>query len=262
MVALVSDVMNLKNGGVISLVGAGGKTSLMYRLAAEFASKDDFVLSTTTTKIMMPSLRQSSLVIFSNSAESLLNQAKVHLIDNRHLSAASNRIANFPQKLCGFSPRVINEIWDAGLFKWIIVEADGAARRPIKAPADHEPVIPQSSTTIIGVVGLRSLGKPVGEKWVFRHDRYSAITGLSEGDPITEKSIAEAALHENGFFKNSPDHAKKILFLNAANHSKGIATGKVIANHLKKSSKGAKIKKILVGQPLDDKPITACFDVG
>ena len=50
----------LGEGGVISLVGAGGKTSLMFRLAHELSLTGDSVLTTTTTKIYVPEPVQSS----------------------------------------------------------------------------------------------------------------------------------------------------------------------------------------------------------
>jgi len=41
----------LENGGVITIVGAGGKTSMMFQLAKVLSSAGDTVLTTTTTKI-------------------------------------------------------------------------------------------------------------------------------------------------------------------------------------------------------------------
>ena len=55
----------LGDGGVISLVGAGGKTSLMFKLAHELSRTGGSVLTTTTTKILEPEPDQSSCVIVS-----------------------------------------------------------------------------------------------------------------------------------------------------------------------------------------------------
>ena len=64
------------NGGVVSLVGAGGKTSLMFKLARELSMAGEPVLTTTTTKILEPSRDQSAHLILSNSVSNMLKQAK------------------------------------------------------------------------------------------------------------------------------------------------------------------------------------------
>jgi probable selenium-dependent hydroxylase accessory protein YqeC len=257
----LSEAFGLTGGGVISLVGAGGKTSLMFRLASEFAAAGEPVLTTTTTKIMMPTPKQSAQVVLANSLKSVLSRARILLTNHRHISAALTRLSNFPEKLSGFPPDFVDEIWDSELFRWIIVEADGAAGKSLKVPADHEPVMPPSSKYIIGVVGLKALGKPLDEDWVFRHDRYSQITGLLQGKPITESSIVAAVLHEKGLFKDSSQHARKTLFLNTADCVRGMESAKAIASELHTAKRGTVIEKIIVGKPLENQPVTACFDI-
>ncbi|MCF8109113.1 MAG: hypothetical protein K9J81_08985, partial [Desulfohalobiaceae bacterium] len=50
----VSDLLLPERSGIISLVGAGGKTSLMFQLAREIAARKQRVLTTTTTRIFSP----------------------------------------------------------------------------------------------------------------------------------------------------------------------------------------------------------------
>ncbi len=257
---LLFEALGLTGGGVVCLVGAGGKTSLMFRLASEFAAAGETVLTTTTTKIMMPTQKQSAQVVLAISPKFVLARARVLLANSRHISAASKLHANFPGKLAGFSPAFVDEIWESGLFRWVIVEADGAARKPLKVPADHEPVIPPSSKYIIGVVGLKALGKPLSENWVFHHDRYSQITGLLHGKPITESSIVAAVLHEKGLFKNASQHARKTLFLNTADSVRGMESAKAIARELQTAKRVTVIEKAVVGKPLENPPVIACFD--
>ena len=76
------------------------------------------------------------------------------------------------------------------MFQWIIVEADGAKRRPLKAPGRYEPVIPACSHIVIGVVGLNGLGKPLDKKYVFRPEIFAEITKLGLGKPIDENAVA------------------------------------------------------------------------
>ncbi|MGD8444111.1 MAG: hypothetical protein PVI94_11495, partial [Desulfobacterales bacterium] len=74
MVSLREGLM-LEGGGVVSLVGGGGKTTLMFKLARELSMTGESVLTTTTTKIFEPSLDQAGGVILSDSVTNILDRA-------------------------------------------------------------------------------------------------------------------------------------------------------------------------------------------
>lgn len=251
----------LETEGIVSLVGAGGKTSLMFRLAEELSGAGETVLTTTTTRIMMPTPEQSSQVILATSPEAVLSGSRRLLLKSPHVCAASPGPQDVPGKITGFLPHHIDSLWASGLFRWILVEADGAAHKPLKAPADHEPVLPLSSRLVIGVVGLRILGKPLDKNQVFRHEHYARITGLSPGAPVTEASIAAAALHENGIFKNAPAPARKILFLNAGDYPESRASAKAVAAILIAARKDTPIERVVVGKPRETPPVVDIFDI-
>ena len=240
--------LNLKGGGVISLVGAGGKTSLMFRLAHELSRHGAPVLSTTTTKICRPGRKQSPVVMISGSAQTLAEYALGILKQYRHISGGKRMIA-FQNKLKGFRPDTIAAIWRSGVFHWIIVEADGAAGKPIKAPADHEPVIPESSRWVIGVIGLEAAGKALTERWAFRPQLVSKITGAAQGAAITETAIAKLLLDENGIMKGSPAHAKRFVFLNQAESRERLEAGRRVAKIIR-SNKTGRLAGVFIGQML------------
>ena len=254
------EALCLEEGGVVSFAGAGGKTSLMFRIAHELSSAGESVLTTTTTKIMMPSKDQSPHVILSNSVEEVLDKAKFLIKENLHISAASQRLVSPLQKLKGFDPEVIDEISKVGIFRWILVEADGAAKKPLKAPAFHEPVIPFSSMLLIGMIGLKCIGKPLNERWVFRHKLYSKITGLKPEEPVTEESVAVALTDKNGIMKNCPSHANKVVFLNMADNQKLLESGQRIAAILCNTGVEG-LKRVIIGQALQPQPVVEYHDV-
>lgn len=240
--------LQLNAGGVISLVGAGGKTALMFRLARELAGQGDRVLTTTTTKIRRPTRRQSAVVMLADSAESLLRRAGSVLRHSRHFSAA-RRVLPLQHKLKGFDPRTIDRIWQSGVFRWIIVEADGAAGKPLKAPATQEPVIPDCTLWTIGVVGLTAVGKPLKPEWVFRPQLVSTLTGLAPGASITESAISKVCINENGILKNAPAQAMRFVFLNQADSHGRLSAGKRIARMLTSHTK-AGFKGVLIGRTI------------
>ncbi|MCP4113303.1 MAG: putative selenium-dependent hydroxylase accessory protein YqeC [Desulfobacteraceae bacterium] len=244
------EILMLKGGGVISLVGAGGKTTLMFRIARELSKAGETVLTTTTTKIFMPSQDQSQHVIISASYEEVVDRAKFLLENTLHVSAGSG-LTSSSEKLVGFQPESIDKLWRAGIFRWILTEADGAARRPLKAPASHEPVIPGSTKWLIGVVGLDAAGKKLDKTWVFRPEIYADITRLSHGDIITEESIALAIAHESGIMRGAGSECKKFVFLNKADIPGGLMAGQRIAEFIRKQNKSG-LKRVIIGSALHD----------
>ncbi len=103
----------------------------------------------------------------------------------------------------------------SGIFRWISVEADGAARKPLRAPLDHEPVIPRCTGWLAAVIGLNTVGKILSDEWTFRSKLNAEITGLFLDEPVTEASIARSITHDHGIMKGCPAGAARIAFLNS-----------------------------------------------
>jgi probable selenium-dependent hydroxylase accessory protein YqeC len=253
------EALRLETGGVITLVGSGGKTSLMFRLARELSGEGDRVLTTTTTRIHVPAAEQSPDCILAATVEEALERAAAALSRNRHLTVAAGRSSD-GGKLAGLAPEAIERLRAARICDWIIVEADGAAGRPLKAPADHEPVIPPCTEWLVAVAGLRGLGKPLTEQWVFRAEAFARVTGLPQGAAVTEPAIAAALAHKQGVLKGAPGGSRCLVFLNQADEPGGRAAGLRIADLLKQSG-GSRIQRTIVGQVLGEPPVSAVFDL-
>lgn len=132
-------------------------------------------------------------------------------------------------KLIGLSLQKIENIIKREIFDYILIEADGAKRKPIKAPADYEPVIPRSTTMIIGVVGLDCYGRKI-EEIVHRPELFTDITETNIFEKIDDNIIVRLVLNENGLFKNS--FASNILLLNKACTKTDILNGYKIKKNL------------------------------
>jgi probable selenium-dependent hydroxylase accessory protein YqeC len=249
----------LGDRGVISLVGAGGKTSLMFKLAHELSVAGASVLTTTTTRIYEPRPDQSRCVVVSDSIAELLDEARRQIDGHRHISMACHRLPD-EGKLAGLTPESVDSIWKRHLFAWIIVEADGAAGRPLKAPAVHEPVIPGCTSYLVGFAGLSGVGQPLNDHWIFRPDHFAKVTGLPHNSLVTENAVAELFTHPEGLFKSAPDHATRIAFLNQADTPEKYATGQRIARRLTaKASTG--LKRVIIGQLWEDSPVLEIKEV-
>ena len=250
------DTLQLKTRGVISLIGAGGKTSLMFRLAKEVAGSGKNVLTTTTTKIFMPDPDQSPVTIIEESVDELIKKLKSYLNHYHHFSAGRERDAA-TGKLNGFSLDTINDLWQANLFDWIIVEADGAKRKSLKATGSHEPVVPRATSHLILVTGLDAVGKSLDDSHVHRADLFSNNTGLPLGGTIDEQSIAisTAIEMEKAGTLSHPNFS--IVFLNKADTLSRIDSGRKIAELLQANQD---ISQIITVSLKDDTSVKECFN--
>ncbi|WP_027714368.1 selenium cofactor biosynthesis protein YqeC [Desulfuromonas sp. TF] len=245
---LFEEILDLRARGVVSFVGGGGKTSLMFHLARQLARSGRRVLTTTTTKIFVPTPDQSPTVLVSAEPREVLRQLELCDSAVRHVTAAAALLSD-GGKLKGFDPEAISRFEESDLFDWILVEADGSARRPLKAPAEHEPVIPACTTVLVAVAGLEVLGSPLNEDLVFRSALAAELMELAEGETVTAAALAALFAHSRGAFKGSPSRARRFIFLNKADTPGRIEGGARIAELLRRSPSPI-AEALIVGQAL------------
>lgn len=211
---------------MISIVGAGGKTTTMFLLGQELKKMGKKVLLTTTTKIMEPDENQPhDLLIVKETINENFNEPIVVVAASSYFKKG---------KLDGFSKEYLDDLYNKGIFDFIIIEADGANRMPIKAPKDGEPVIPCSTDLVIGIVGLDSLGSPVDKGYVHRWELFKDIVGCEQGDLVTPYHIAKIMTDKKGIFKNTPEGCTSIIILNKAVSKDLILSGEMIKEEILK----------------------------
>lgn len=174
-----------QKGHVVSLVGGGGKTTLLYAMAAHCARKGWRVLAMTTTHIRQP----ASCYAPDDAAVSALWKNGSYAVIG---TPAENGKLTLPQ------PQLLRWMDQADI---VLVEADGAKCRPCKAPAAHEPVLLPQSDIVLAVVGLSALGKPLREV-CFRAELASKLLAVPQDKPITPILLARLLADENGGRKN------------------------------------------------------------
>jgi probable selenium-dependent hydroxylase accessory protein YqeC len=256
---ILREALALPAGGVIAVVGAGGKTSLMFRLAAELSAEGDAVLTTTTTRIFVPAEGESRCVVMGESLDEILGRCRECLKAGRHVTAAAGLLAD-GGKLKGLAPETIDAIWRSGLFQWVLVEADGAAGRPLKAPADHEPVIPSAAAVVIAVVGLSAIGQPLDEAWVFRPERFAALTGIAPGAPVGAAAIAAVACHPEGLLKAAPAAAKLMVYFNQADAPADLEAARRITARMRRGC-ALKIHRAVAGRLKPEPAVLEVLDI-
>lgn len=197
--------VDLEQPAVVSFCGGGGKTSSMLTLARELKALGKSVLVATTTKIFIPTLDEYDQLVITDDV------SKIESLQERKgkITVIAPGVVYPKLKLDSISFDILDRIRSRQLFQFILIEADGAQCRPIKAPANHEPVIYPDTNIMVGVTGFDSYHKELTEKWVHRPERLIKITDQQMGDVISENTYLKLTQSPLGLFKGAPKQAKK-----------------------------------------------------
>ena len=133
---------------VVSLVGGGGKTTLLYAFARHCAAKGWRVLVSTTTHIRQPGENYAA----DEAALAALWAVGQYAVAG--VPAEQGKLTALP------SEQLTRWMAQADI---VLLEADGAKRMPCKVPAAHEPVLLPESDIVLAVAGLSALGRPLRE---------------------------------------------------------------------------------------------------
>ena len=117
-----------------------------------------------------------------------------------------------PQKLRGVPADWLAELAGCGA-EVVLVEADDAGQRLLKAPAAHEPALPPATTLLVPVGDSDALGKPLSEEYVHRCLLLADLACLPAGSPISPEVIAVALAHPEGGLKGMPAGARAVPLL-------------------------------------------------
>lgn len=196
----------------VAVVGGGGKSILCFAMAEALGIRGARVISSTTTKVRHEEANAYPRLVFYSPGGPGLEAIKKGLDEAGNVFVGREFLEN--GKVEGISLTEADNLFRMPRVDYLILEADGAAGRPLKAPAAHEPVIPESVTSVIALMGLEVLGKPLESGMVFRPALFKALTGLEEGDILNPEGLAGAFDGKAGLFKNTPVSTRRMVFLN------------------------------------------------
>ena len=203
------DTFNIKNKDIITIVGAGGKTSLMFSASSLFR-KNYKVLVTTTTHIYVPDKNlYDEMIMLSDIKDDKVsrenqennndsyndenhnnekysdliknNKKGVYVIGNYIINNSNANTSNCntdhskenPPKLKGLTFDQLDKI--TPYFDIVIIEGDGSKEKPLKGWRDLEPVVYNKTTKTIGVVDISSIGLYINEENIHRVEKFLKI---------------------------------------------------------------------------------------
>ncbi len=186
----VSPCLSLSDRGVVTIYGAGGKTSLMETLTREGIWRGKRVIQTTTTKIFRPT---GVPVVIGENWNNVSNRLRDALKPG---ASAVLGAALLPKdKLAGIDPAWPEALLEKHVADYVIVEADGSARKPIKGYAPYEPVFPTRSDVLVPVLGVEAIGRPVNDENVHRSEVFCMLTGARPNEPLAVTHFLKSMRH-------------------------------------------------------------------
>lgn len=210
----------------ICLVGGGGKTTVMYELAAAWAACGRKVLVLTSTHILRPA--DGSFAADVPAVQNLWQQGRYAVIGTPE--PATGKLTAPPQGL-------YNELQpQAGV---ILCEADGSRHHPCKVPAAHEPVLLPDCDMVLAVAGMDALGYSLAQACQ-RPQLAAALLDCSAEKIIDAQMLASLLLSEQGAHKNVGARAYYIV-LNKCD--------------LLKAAQQEEIRRLLVSAGIDERRI-------
>jgi len=234
-------------GDVIAFVGAGGKTSTLIGLGYELAEMGWRVLATTTTAIAEEQLSLFPHVLAADVDSDVISQA---LNTDRFVFLYSDMAQGVVR---GPAPQQITHLMDAVDSDVLLVEADVASGLPLKAPFEHEPMIPPETSLVILVASLSALGKPLDEQHVYNVQSIIDRYGFKAGNRIKSPWIAQVLRDEELGLRNISSDLRVVAFLNRTSSAGyGRARARLIARLALRRSR---LHGVAIGSVRATKPI-------
>ena len=203
----LSPPFDTSRGRTIAFVGAGGKTTAIFQLARELPPP---VLVTTTSHLGAWQVPLADHHIIAQKKGDVAGHG-FHGVTMITGPIENDRATNVNEDILYWLHTYVQEH-----NMTLLIEADGSRQKPLKAPNEREPVIPEFTEIVIVVAGLSGLGKSLNEDYAHRPQLFSTLSGLPLNDSITSDALIRVLTHPNGGLKNIPPDARRIAFLNQA----------------------------------------------
>ncbi len=164
-----------------------------------------------STRIFPPTPAQSPVTLLSEEGHPLRPRLARALALHGHVTVAT---ARSPEgKLIGLEPRALEALMSADPTLRVIAECDGAAGRPLKAHASHEPVLCATSSLVLVLVGLDALDAPLDERRVHRPELLARRLGVPLGIPLGAELLTQAICGPEGPLERVGAHGRRALVL-------------------------------------------------
>lgn len=271
--------------GLVCVVGAGGKKSALYRLAADL----ERAVLTATVRIPIFDNRVGRVVVTDDplsavreadgeTSRDVDGKASTDVdgtgdggaggddsgrVDERERGdrtddggSAAWPLGVVPardgaDRYRGFEPETVVDLADAVDLP-VLVKADGARSRWFKAPGEDEPRLPATADLVVPVVSARVVGHPIDERRVHRPGRVARLLDADVGDDLDAADVARVVAHPEGGLAGVPGTARVVPLVNMVDTPELARTGRTIAREIHRR---ADVDRVVLTRLLDPAPV-------
>ena len=226
---LLGEAFDLRRGEMTALIGAGGKTTTMFRLARELREEGRKILLTTTTQILKPSKPHVDRLFLAETIDALAETCAP--IPAPVVIGAGSAVSE-DGKLLGLPSPWLDRLNDGKSFEAMLVQADGTASRLFKLPGDTEPVIPASCQLTVWLMAIGILDKPLDSASVHQEEQAGKLFRLTAGQPVTPDLIVQWVKHPAGCWKGIPTACRKVAVINQADSPELVSAARALGKQL------------------------------
>jgi probable selenium-dependent hydroxylase accessory protein YqeC len=230
----LSTFLNIKPAQCVSIMGAGGKSTLMNRLADELIVLGCTVVLTSTTNYHRPHSLQPEQILLTREAREWPEKLRALVQRWNRLLVLHHDLGDAMVK--GIDVAAVRTIHEHIPDAIVIVKTDGARKRWFKAPNQSEPVVPPWSQHCITVVNHEILGQPLTDALVHRPERVAELTGLNLGDPITPQAVGTVLTHPDTYAPKIPPGARRAIYISHVRTPVDVEHARMIAAGLDRSA--------------------------
>jgi probable selenium-dependent hydroxylase accessory protein YqeC len=234
------------DGQCVAVVGAGGKKTTLYRLAGAL----DRAVVTATVRIPIFDDQVGRVVVTADPVAALDGTTA----DAWPLGLVPERERD--DRYRGYDPGVVDDLAAAHAGP-VLVKADGARTRLLKAPNEREPRLPADADTVLAVASARVVGKRLSDEWVHRPERVARVADLDVGDTVGADHVARVLASPDGGLKDVPAGATAVGVVNMVDDDDLRATGERIAAAA--LARSDRLDRVVLTRLLDPDPVVEVF---
>ncbi|WP_148413170.1 selenium cofactor biosynthesis protein YqeC [Haloferax sp. KTX1] len=226
----------------VGAVGAGGKQSLLSHLARDL---DGVLTSTVRISVFDDEVAE---VVVTDAPETAVAETPT-----RPLGVVRER--ERPDRYRGYDPATVDRIARATDDE-VLVKADGARSRWLKAPGEDEPQLPDTADLVCPVASVRVVGEPLTDERVHRPELVSDVSGTAVGDAISEWDVAAVLANDRGGMKDVPETARVVPVLDMVDDERLAETADEIAGWL---CEHPRVERVVATSLAADEPVVGFY---
>ncbi|KAB1196848.1 MULTISPECIES: selenium cofactor biosynthesis protein YqeC [Haloferax] len=238
----LADALGIGPDDLVSVVGAGGKKSLIYRLAR---SVDGVVTSTVRIPIFDDEVTDVAVTDDPETAVTERHTRPLGVVPERERT----------DRYSGYDPTTVDAVGRA-TDDVVLTKADGARSRWLKAPGENEPQIPHSTDLVCPVASVRVVGESLSEEHVHRPKLVATVTGRDIGEELSAWDVAAVLASDSGGMKAVPETARVVPVLNMVDGDGEAQTADKVAGWVREHPR---VDRVVATRLVADDPVVDIY---